>query len=94
MAAGVGTGITGRGAHILLLDDLVKDIEAADSATIKENTWEWYASTAYTRLAPGGGVLGLTTGELNRLFTDKLVVGDINTVNLTVSQFLRRLNSK
>lgn len=61
LAAGVGTGITGRGAHILLLDDLVKDIEAADSVTIRENTWEWYASTAYTRLAPGGGVLGIMT---------------------------------
>lgn len=61
LAAGVGTGITGRGAHILLLDDLVKDIEAADSPTIRENTWEWYISTAYTRLAPGGGVLGIMT---------------------------------
>ena len=61
LAAGVGTGITGRGAHILLLDDLVKDIEAADSVTIRDNTWEWYISTAYTRLAPGGGVLGLMT---------------------------------
>ncbi|NJO08145.1 MAG: hypothetical protein HC876_23030, partial [Chloroflexaceae bacterium] len=49
LAAGVGTGITGRGAHILLLDDLVKDMEAADSSTIRENTWEWYCSTAYTR---------------------------------------------
>lgn len=61
LAAGVGTGITGRGAHVLLLDDLVKDIEAADSVTIRDNTWEWYLSTAYTRLAPGGGVLGLMT---------------------------------
>lgn len=61
LAAGVGTGITGRGAHVLLLDDLVKDMEAADSTTIRDNTWEWYLSTAYTRLAPGGGVLGLMT---------------------------------
>lgn len=61
LAAGVGTGITGRGAHVLLLDDLVKDIEAADSLTIRDNTWEWYLSTAYTRIAPGGGVLGLMT---------------------------------
>lgn len=61
LSAGVGTGITGRGAHILLLDDLVKDIEAADSTTIRDNTWEWYISTAYTRLAPGGGVLGIMT---------------------------------
>ena len=72
LAAGVGTGITGRGAHILLLDDLVKDIEAADSATIKENTWEWYASTAYTRLAPGGGVLGIMgmTGDTPVMMAD------------------------
>lgn len=61
LAAGVGTGITGRGAHILLLDDLVKDMEAADSQTIRDNTWEWYVSTAYTRLAPGGGVIGIMT---------------------------------
>ena len=61
LAAGVGTGITGRGAHVLLLDDLVKDIEAADSITIRDNTWEWYLSTAYTRLAPGGGVIGIMT---------------------------------
>lgn len=72
LAAGVGTGITGRGAHILLLDDLVKDIEAADSLTIRDNTWEWYISTAYTRLAPGGGVLGLMcmTGDTLVLMAD------------------------
>lgn len=61
LAAGVGSAITGRGAHILLLDDLVKDIEAADSAGQRESTWEWYISTAHSRLAPGGGVLGLMT---------------------------------
>lgn len=72
LAAGVGTGITGRGAHVLLLDDLVKDIEAADSVTIKENTWEWYCSTAYTRLAPGGGVLGIMcmTGDTPVMMAD------------------------
>jgi len=36
-------------------------MEAADSVTIRDNTWEWYGSTAYTRLAPGGGVLGILT---------------------------------
>lgn len=61
LAAGIGSGITGRGAHILILDDVVKDLEAANSQTIRDNTWEWYVSTAYTRLAPGGGVLGILT---------------------------------
>ena len=61
LAAGVGTGIVGRGAHILLVDDVVRDMESADSPTIRENIWEWYLSVAYTRLAPGGGVLGILT---------------------------------
>lgn len=61
IAAGIGTMITGRGAHILLIDDPVKDAEAADSAVIRESVWEWYVSTALSRLAPGGGVLGILT---------------------------------
>jgi predicted phage terminase large subunit-like protein len=61
LAAGIGTMITGRGCHILLLDDPVKDAEAADSRVIRDATWEWYMSTAVTRLAPGGGVLGIMT---------------------------------
>lgn len=50
VAAGVGTAITGRGAHILLVDDPFKDRESADSEVIREKTYKWYLSTAYTRL--------------------------------------------
>ena len=59
--AGVGGGITGRGAHILVIDDPVKNAEEAESATIRESTDDWYKTTAYTRLAPGGGVLVIQT---------------------------------
>jgi predicted phage terminase large subunit-like protein len=61
LAAGTGTMITGRGAHVLIIDDPVKDAEAADSQLIRDNVWEWYISTALSRLAPGGGVLGILT---------------------------------
>lgn len=61
VAAGVGGGITGKGATVLLIDDPVKNAEEADSATIRESIKEWYGSTAYTRLAPGGGVLVIQT---------------------------------
>ncbi len=61
LAAGVGGPITGRGAHILLIDDPVKNREEAESATVRENAKSWYSSTAYTRLAPGGGVLVIQT---------------------------------
>jgi predicted phage terminase large subunit-like protein len=60
-AAGVGGGITGMGAHCFMIDDPVKDQEEADSETKRNATWEWYSSTAYTRLAPGGGMVCVQT---------------------------------
>ena len=60
-AAGVGGGITGMGAHILLVDDPVKDAAEAQSETIRENTKSWFNTAAYSRLAPGGGVLLVMT---------------------------------
>ena len=61
VAAGVGGGITGKGAHILLIDDPVKNREDAESQNNRDSSWDWYTSTAYTRLAPGGGVLVILT---------------------------------
>jgi predicted phage terminase large subunit-like protein len=61
VAAGVGTSITGRGAHILLIDDPVKDREEADSEVSRKKVWNWYTSTAYTRLMPGGAVVLIQT---------------------------------
>ena len=60
-AAGVGGGVTGKGAHILLIDDPFKDDEDSGSAAYREKVWKRYTSTAYTRLAPGGGVLLIQT---------------------------------
>lgn len=60
-AAGVGGGITGKGAHILLIDDPIKNQEDADSIDVRNKLWDWYQSTAYTRLSPGGGVLLIQT---------------------------------
>lgn len=61
VAAGVGGGITGKGAHVLIIDDPIKNAEEADSPDVREKLWDWYGSTAYTRLAPGGGVLVIQT---------------------------------
>ena len=61
VAAGVGTSITGRGAHVLLIDDPLKDREEADSELRRQRVWDWYTSTAYKRLAPGGAVVLIQT---------------------------------
>lgn len=60
-AAGARVGVTGMGAHILVIDDPFRDQKDADSDTIRNDTWDWYTTTAMTRLAPGGGVLIINT---------------------------------
>lgn len=61
VAAGVGGGITGKGAHILLIDDPIKDREEAESETVRQKVWDWYTGVAYTRLMPGGAVILIQT---------------------------------
>ena len=60
-AVGIGGPLTGRGAHLLLIDDPVKNREDADSDVVRRKTKDWYTSTAYTRLMPGGRVVVIQT---------------------------------
>ena len=60
-AVGVGGGLTGNPAHVLVIDDPLKDRMEADSKTIRESVWSWFCEAAYTRLAPGGGILVMAT---------------------------------
>lgn len=60
-SCGVGGGITGQGSDILLIDDPIKDRADANSTKIRQAVWDWYTSTAYTRLSPGGGVIAMCT---------------------------------
>lgn len=61
VAAGVGSGITGKGASVFIIDDPIKNAEEADSPDRRDLIQSWYESAAYTRLAPGGGVLIIQT---------------------------------
>ena len=85
VAAGVGTAITGRGADVFLIDDPIKDRQEADSEAQRQTVWDWYTSTAYTRLAPGGRIIviqcltgdamiSMADGKEKRL--DTIQVGD------------------
>lgn len=97
LSAGVGGGITGRGAHCLLIDDPIKNAEEADSPDHREKVWEWYLSTAYSRLAPGGGVLVIQTwwhdddlaGKLQQVMADarKTAAEDDEPIDPDVDMF-------
>lgn len=61
IAAGVGGAVTGRGADVFLVDDPVKNAEEAESPVMREKVWEWFRSTAYTRLHPKGVMIIIMT---------------------------------
>lgn len=50
ICAGAGGPITGKGADILIIDDPIKNSEEASSETIRESLWNWWQTTAFTRL--------------------------------------------
>lgn len=57
IAAGVGGGLTGHGAHLLTIDDPTKSRAEAESQTYRDNLKEWYGDV-YTRLQePGGAII-------------------------------------
>jgi predicted phage terminase large subunit-like protein len=60
-AAGVGGPITGKGFHLGIIDDPLKNAEEAQSVTIREKHKDWYASTFYTRMEPGAAIVIVQT---------------------------------
>lgn len=45
----------------MIIDDPVKNAEEADSELKRSKAWDWYKSTAYTRLEPGGSIILIMT---------------------------------
>jgi predicted phage terminase large subunit-like protein len=78
-AVGVGTGTTGKGAHLFLIDDPIKDRKEVNSANFRQDQWDWYRDVVYTRLEEDAAiVLTLTrwhyddiAGRLIELMNDK-----------------------
>jgi len=57
VATGIPGPITGRGAHVLNIDDPLRGIADAYSETVREAIWQWWTTDARTRLEPGGAVI-------------------------------------
>jgi predicted phage terminase large subunit-like protein len=77
--------LTGRGANLLIVDDLLKNSEEAASEVMREKMWEWWWTTAYTRLEPKAKVCVLGTrwhvddllGRLEKQHKDGILDWDI-----------------
>lgn len=60
-SVGVGGAITGRGGHVVLVDDPIRGRREADSPTYRKAVKDWYQDVLYTRLMPGGSVIIVQT---------------------------------
>lgn len=85
ITAGVGGTIVGKGAHLLIMDDLIKSDEQVFSKTFRDGMWDWYRSTAYPRLEPGAIIVLITTrwhedDIAGRLLNEEKAGGDSWTV--------------
>jgi predicted phage terminase large subunit-like protein len=61
VSVGIGAGVAGRPADMLVIDDPVKDRKEADSKVFRQNVWDWWTDVASTRLSPGAPVVLILT---------------------------------
>lgn len=61
LGVGIGAGLTGKPLDVGIVDDPIKDAQAALSPTVKESQWAWYMSVFSTRLSDRSGQLIMAT---------------------------------
>lgn len=60
-STGIGGGIAGYGADVLIVDDWCKDQQEAISPTTQRRNIDWFRRVAYPRLSPRGGIIIIGT---------------------------------
>lgn len=61
LATSPGGTVTGFGATLMILDDIVKNAEEAMNETVLENHWTWFTNTMLSRLERGGKLIIIAT---------------------------------
>lgn len=76
VAAGVGGGLTGKGAHLAIVDDPIKDAADAESPTLRRRLWSWWTSVINTRLEPTGSIIVIQTRWHEQDLAGRLLEGE------------------
>ena len=61
VSAGIGGPIGGKGFHLGIIDDPVKNRKEADSDVYREGVWRWYTSTFYMRAEDNAAIVIMST---------------------------------
>ena len=61
LATSPGGTVTGFGASLMILDDIIKNAEEAMNETVLENHWTWFTNTMLSRLEKGYKLIIIAT---------------------------------
>jgi predicted phage terminase large subunit-like protein len=61
LATSPGGTVTGFGATLMIIDDIVKNADEAMNETVLESHWQWFTNTMLSRLEKGGKVIIIAT---------------------------------
>ena len=61
LATSPGGTVTGFGASLMIIDDIVKNADEAMNETVLENHWTWFTNTMLSRLEKGGKLVIIAT---------------------------------
>ena len=70
--SGIGGAVTGRGADLLVLDDIHSEQDSL-SPTALDNAWDYYSSGPRQRLQPGGAIVIVMTRWSTKDLTGRLL---------------------
>jgi hypothetical protein len=76
VTAGVGGGLTGKGAHLAIVDDPIKDAADAESPTMRRRLWDWWTSVLNTRVEPGGSIIVIQTRWHEQDLAGRILAGE------------------
>ncbi len=89
---GVGGSLTGRGAHILIVDDIFKDYEQARSKAFRDRAWDWFTKVAMTRRMGRKLVIITFTRWVNDDIIGRLIDPENEFYNRTLAEKIKVIN--
>jgi predicted phage terminase large subunit-like protein len=81
-AVGVGGSLTGRGSHLIIVDDPIPNAVEAESAYQREQLWNWWQSTLFNRREPNASVVVFHTRWHEDDLAGRLIAKGWEYVNL------------
>lgn len=78
LSVGIGAGVTGQKADMMIIDDPHKDRKEADSELMRDTVWDWWTDAASARLAPGASVIIILTRWHQDDLAGRLLARDVD----------------